>query len=39
MIKPVDMSRINPDALLLHARAPADYLDVAAPAAAARSNH
>ena len=28
MIKPVDMSRINPDAVLLHARAAADYLDV-----------
>jgi hypothetical protein len=28
MIKPVDMSRINPDALLLHARAAADSLDV-----------
>ena len=44
MTKPVDMSRINPDALLLHARAAADYLGRAdrgtgAPAAAARSNH
>ena len=28
MIKPVDMSRISPDAVLLHARAAADYLDV-----------
>lgn len=28
MIKPVDMSRINPDALLLHARVAANCLDV-----------
>jgi hypothetical protein len=28
MAKPVDMSRINPDVLLLHARAAADCLDV-----------